>query len=1210
MGPLSSRPDRVAEATARVETLLTASEKTSDPTERADLLIDMALVLRDELRDKTQALDALVAAWRADPTHPELLDHLEPLARSQNRWHEIMETTRQLIGGERVATRSMAYSEAMVCWLTREVPHPDLAQQYLERVRKIDSTHWLLHLFQAAKYEEHGDGRRELEALDRAVLSAKRASDRVRIHLLMAQRYLAERTANPTEAKRHFRKAHELAPSSMEALRGLEQIHLAEGDVAALGAVLEKQVEAVENGEERAATLLRVAELYEKEFVKPEVAAAKFEQAFALDPSKDEALAGLERCYAATRNWQDFVRVIEGAVVLVDDVDVRAERLIRLAEIYESRLCDFAGAVRAFEQLATILPDDETLIGELARLSEKIDDWKSAVRHRVKLAELSRDPSTKARMHVTAGQLLVPHDPVAARAHFEMAIDFDPTNASAYTALLSDARVKGDLARVANYLERRVKAATGPRQQAQIYAELGDVLRALGDEYNALAAWEAARSADPNHEGASRALLDAYVATKRWDDAAPLCNLVLHAAERDQDWERLYITRCQAFAVAWELGRRERALDLILGAYSLHPEEAYARESLVAAAWSLRDDPQVLQAADSLGEIAHTREGLPRETLVQLAQVLARVGDQARAMAVFDDVLAIDPNDATALEGLAGLRAARGESIAAWMLKRQLAEGTEDHAARFALLVETADGLSREANRPDLAAEVYEQARAMRPKDHVVLHKLLAQYQTLEEWPRVFDVLRAIVNSDDDNARRAKVLTTMASIAQAKLADPMSAVNLYDEALELDPTRLECFERIVKILTAAKDSQALALMYKRMIARATARNETQLEHALHMQLGLIYRDRLHDRDRALGAFRQAAMLRPDDEQAQKILRELLTTSGRPDDAVAITLARVLDDPLEPGPYPALFDLLMQLGRYDRAWCVASVMAHVGATHAPAASLLAGTPPIPVENLPGTLGQDGWQRLLHRELDPTLTTMFGVMAEAALQTRLAALGLRERLSHPGPPLKQPPFLMQDVARASHVLGVAAPRLFVAKAPPAISVAVTRPPSLLVHPDSLPGFPRNLLAFWIGKRLAELTPPLLARGLFRSVTELKELVASAARIVDGKRMERSDAALRAHITRPHFDLLAGAVGAVLAGGAALDVKRWSQLADLSTSRIGLVLTGDVESARLALMQEAQSPGDLSPREQMRELALFFLSDEYSQIRANLGVALRPR
>jgi len=72
----------------------------------------------------------------------------------------------------------------------------------------------------------------------------------------------------------------------------------------------------------------------------------------------------------------------------------------------------------------------------------------------------------------------------------------------------------------------------------------------------------------------------------------------------------------------------------------------------------------------------------------------------------------------------------------------------------------------------------------------------------------------------------------------------------------------------------------------------------------------------------------------------------------------------------------------------------------------------------------------------------------------------------------------------------------------------------------------------------------------------------------------------------------------------------VKRWSQLADLSTSRIGLVLTGDVESARLALMQEAQSPGDLSPREQMRELALFFLSDEYSQIRANLGVAFRPR
>ena len=50
-------------------------------------------------------------------------------------------------------------------WSTREVARPDLALEYLENVRSIDSTHWLVHLFQAAKYQEHGDTKRELEEL-------------------------------------------------------------------------------------------------------------------------------------------------------------------------------------------------------------------------------------------------------------------------------------------------------------------------------------------------------------------------------------------------------------------------------------------------------------------------------------------------------------------------------------------------------------------------------------------------------------------------------------------------------------------------------------------------------------------------------------------------------------------------------------------------------------------------------------------------------------------------------------------------------------------------------------------------------------------------------------------------------------------------------------------------------------------------------------
>jgi hypothetical protein len=233
-----------------------------------------------------------------------------------------------------------------------------------------------------------------------------------------------------------------------------------------------------------------------------------------------------------------------------------------------------------------------------------------------------------------------------------------------------------------------------------------------------------------------------------------------------------------------------------------------------------------------------------------------------------------------------------------------------------------------------------------------------------------------------------------------------------------------------------------------------------------------------------------------------------------------------------------------------------------------------------------------------------------MATAAIEVHIAQLGFRERLAHPGPPFTQSEFLTHGVKDACRILGVAQVRLFSAKVPPAIGVGVTRPPSLLIHPESLPGFPLNLLSFWIGKRLAEVTPPLLARGLFRSVSELKELVAAAARIVQepADRQNRADEVWRTHIRKERYQDLSVAIERALAAGGALDVRRWSQLADLSSSRAGLVIAGDLESARLALMREGQSPGDLSPRDQMRELIAFFLSDDYAQIRHALGVTLQ--
>ncbi|HEY8073439.1 MAG TPA: hypothetical protein VIF62_05005, partial [Labilithrix sp.] len=543
------RAGRASVANAQIEARLAALSATDDPHERAEILTEIALAFRDDLGDRGQAIDALLEAWQADPRHEPILEHLEPLLHSEGRWAEILESTRVAATSDPDRERSMVYAEAMVRWLTLHVPQPELARQWIERIRAIDSTHAVVHLLQAAVSREHGDLKRELAELDLAVLSSRRADDRARIHLLMAARYGDERTKNRAEAKKHFEAAHKLFPRTMEPLRGLELVAVADNDKVGLADVLRKQAEADVSNDEKVAILLRLARLEEEEFRKPDLAAKTFEQVVTLAADANEALDGLERCYRASRAWPELARVLELGAAEATDPTVRATRLKSLGDVLESKLGDIRAAIATYERLGGILGDDETILSELARLAEKSGEIPLAVKCREKLAVLMREPAQSARMYVIAGQLLAPIDPAAARREFERAIAVDRTCQAAYNALLWDARAASDDARAERYLEERARAVESPRARATAFVELAEHRAKRGDGEGARRAYESAAEADASNEAAANALAEVFVQEGRYAQADRLVDVAISSAERDKDTERLFaLLRAKAAA--------------------------------------------------------------------------------------------------------------------------------------------------------------------------------------------------------------------------------------------------------------------------------------------------------------------------------------------------------------------------------------------------------------------------------------------------------------------------------------------------------------------------------------------------------------------------------------------------------------------------------------------------------------------------------------
>lgn len=1204
---MSEGPEETGEATERVEVLLGQLDTTADPAHRARILVEVGATFRDGLGDPAQALDAFLEAWEVDPTNDVILDELEPLVRTKNRWPELLEQTGSLATTAESPQHRLVYHEAMVRWLTTDVPNPDLARAWVERVRGVDPTHALVHVFQAALSREHGDYKRELDELDLAVLSTRRKDERVRIHLVLASRFLEPRSLNRAMAKKHYEQAHRLLPKMMEPLVGLEQIAAQQGDTVALADVLRRQAEADIGENEAISIFRRLARLEEGEFRRPELAARTLERLVARMTADsveyDGVLDELERCYRAARMWPELLAVLERAAITDADAAKRGARLRRLGEVLESKLGDIRAALTTYQRLAGLMPDDETVITELARLAEKASEVTLAVNSRERLAELTSDPLASARHNVIAGQLMMPIDAGAARRYFERAVASDPSNAVAWNALLWDARSSGEQARVASYLEARAQACEAPRLKAGYFVELAEHRAKSGDRAGERAAYVQAILADPANESAANALLEPFVEEGRHREAEVIAEIVIAAAERDKDVPRLFTARRAQTQVGFALDKPDLALRAALAAFDVRRDDGQARADLVRAASQMRADPQVLSARGPLAAVADDPEGLAVDERVALAEVLALVGESDRAVSLFEDALVERPEDERALVGLAQQYALAGNKAAALRLRRQMALGIADPAVRLATLLEVGDALAK-IDEDELAADVYESARALAPTDLAILHKLLALYQRLVHWAKLFDVLRVIVDVDTDPHRRAKTLFTMGQIASTELLDRGTALEMFDRALDVDPSRLEAFENIVRILQDAQDWLGLEEMYRKMLARADAAGDGDLSALLGKQLAKIYRDKLGDARQAAVALEGVIRLRPGDEAAHEQLTGLLASTGQASGAAAVTLDRVLREPMNPRPYPALFDFLMVERSYDRAFCVANAMNFLDIRHAPADALRQQHRFPWLPSIMGGLGADGYKRLLHPELEQGLTEIFEVVAPAVIDLVLSRLSFRARMRHPGPSLRGHDGLARAVGSAARVLGLPAPKLFLRGTPGVVlSPAATKAPGLMVYPPALAGVPDQVLAFKIGKRVLELSPPLLARALCPSVSELKALASSAARIATGA-VESGDLPLKERLKKDDLARLGAVVTTSMDAGGRLDVLRWSQLADLSASYGGLLLAGDLESARAALATDPQAPGDLSPRDKMRELVAWFLGDTSAALRSSLA------
>ncbi|HVV49002.1 MAG TPA: tetratricopeptide repeat protein, partial [Polyangia bacterium] len=329
----------------------------------------------------------------------------------------------------------------------------------------------------------------------------------------------------------------------------------------------------------------------------------------------------------------------------------------------------------------------------------------------------------------------------------------------------------------------------------------------------------------PDHPAALAALASRYEAQGRYGD---LVQILARQAEAAADpAARVALHRRIAALWADKLGKHQNAVasfEKIFEADPTDAETAARLKDLYTKGRAWRPLIEVLRK-----ELPHVDAAGRRARLGEMARLAGeRLNDTREAISLYNQVLAIEAHDETALAGLATLyeRERRWPALVE-ILERQGQNAAADPKAELALLERRGTLLYERMGASEAAIEVFKRIQALDAKNARAaraLREIYAQagdYSALEAlyaeqgaFGELCDQLTSLADRTADMAARTRLLERVAALSQEKLNQPERALKAYERILATDPRNRKAALALVPLYRAAQKWPRLLATYE------------------------------------------------------------------------------------------------------------------------------------------------------------------------------------------------------------------------------------------------------------------------------------------------------------------------------------------------------------------------------------------------------------
>ncbi len=1212
-----------------VEHLETLAEELGETPEAASLFRRVGTWFAQELDQPDEAAYYLQRARMIEPHDQAVLATLEELYRSLASWPELAQVLETRVDLSTDPDEQVELWRKLGELYEMQLGEVDQAIDAYQEILSVEPTDILAMESLERVYEAFGRWEELVEILEKKAESTYDPDMIVDIKS-RAARIWEEELGNPNEAILAQQDVLAVDQAHMPALAALERLYTQEENWNDLVEVYERQLSLTHEPAEQVSIYGKTASVYENQFQDLERAVDAYNNISMVEPDNVAALENLERLYQQLGRWFELVDILQRHIELEQDKDYKVELLAELGRIQHDEVGDPHAAIEAFEKAVELDPIKAGLWSELAALHEATNNWERAVEAYDRLVELLDDDEMRAEIYTRMGELLVGqlHDHASAEDAYHSALRLDPTNRAVLDAMRELLSMQQQWEGLIRVLKQAEDSERDLDAKAEYLAEVGSIYEQnIGDEVSALGYYEAALEHNPRLTAASIPLIEVAFREQRYERAVPLLEMTLqeygHLEVSNEERHRRHLQLATAYGA---LAQPEEALQQYRKAYELNSSDL---ETLKGLGHLLYDQQEWDQASKVLQSLQLHHED--RMEMAELAEVFYRLGairqqlkDLRKAGEYYERALQVDQQHRPTLEGRVAVAEAqeKWEDVVHYM--RWLLDSEEDPKVRYTKLSKLGDILGQKLGRFQDAVGAYVEALEVDPNSMNVLRKLLDLYTKTKQWHEAVGVLMRIIEQEGNASRVAKYYYTAAVIYRDEIEDPRKAVELFDKALDADaPNVLKAFEAIDRIWTKLKNWRELARSYRRMLKRISSREDGKLdglEAQLWQNLGEVYRTRMGDFETAREAYKVAVQLDGENDKLRLILAELHEKMGDEPAGVIEQHRKLIElDRFRVESYEKLFDSYFKTKQYDRAWCMAGALSFLRNASQQQETFFRK---YMGESLPAAQGKfnpEMLNKIRHPEEDPLITYIMNVLGQG-LRPFYSYGSIKDWDVHKRKDkvdLQEPTMFNKVYGYVAQTINLLPPPEVYLKGgqPMGIRNANCDPPKVIIGGDVYQNTDDRELAFVISKTLTWMMPPHYIGSLAQPTEFLKYRFMAFMDMVDpslglGKQLGQQGQQIKEQIAQIPPTSLHEAQRVMkkfLQKGKSPNLSLWLRAVENTSIRMGLLLCGDIHTAASCIKSDMMPIGKASRKEKIREMVLFSISEEYFELREELGLAI---